>query len=156
LANAAPSTKMRVATWLFNRILTVANRRVNIRKLQDTYNANEARILEVDLTDLGRKFHFRVNTGRLEMLADVKEKIVGGMKTNSDTLMALALGQRKRMNPATGEVSAERYTPFDALTHGDIHIWGDAASNEALLFAKAVQEHIYPQIQAELIEAQRS
>lgn len=143
--------KTKAITWIINRIVDVSNRRVNIRDLQKKYKAEEGRILEMHVRDLRKKYYLRVMNGRIEYMDKINpDDLAGGFETSSDSLINLARGVRQRMNPATDEIYEESYTPFDAITHGDIRFWGDAASNDALLFAKAVSEDVYPQLQKEL------
>lgn len=151
--NNHASMKERTVTWLVNRAIGLANRRVNIRALQARHKAYDARVLEMRVTDLARRWCFRVKEGALEYLADSKE-IAGGFEVNSDVLLWLALGKRRHMDPATGAYFEEEYTPLQAITHGDIRIWGDAATNDMLLFVKAIHAEVYPTLQEELQDAQ--
>ena len=141
--------KHKVVSWLINQILNVANRQVNIRELQQKYNAQEGRVLQMKIVDINRTWYFRVMEGRIDVLANPKD-IAGGFETNSDTVICLATGKRKRMHPGTREVVLQDYTPFDALTHGDIRIWGEAATNDALLFAKAMRDQVYPTVKEKM------
>lgn len=145
----AAQNKHRVVSWLINQVLNVANRRLNIRELQNKYNAKEGRVLQMHIVDIQKKWYFRVMDGKLELLGNPSD-IAGGFETNSDTIICLTSGRRKRMHPGTRKYEYQDYTPFDAMQHGDIRIWGDAATNDALLFGQALQKYVYPEIRGEL------
>lgn len=141
--------KQKAVGWIIKRVLTLTNRRVDIRQLQDRHGAHEAKIVRMTLKDLGQDWHFRVKDGSLDLLTG-PQKANGGFEATSDSLIALATGRRQMMNPGTGERFWHEYTPIDAITHGDLRVWGDAATNDALLFAKAIYTDVYPKLKEEL------
>lgn len=141
--------KHKIVSWLINQVITVANKRLNIRELQNKYNAKEGRVLQMHIVDIGKKWYFRVMDGKIEILSSPSD-IAGGFETNSDTIICLTSGRRKVMHPGTRKLTYQDYTPFDAMQHGDIRIWGEAATNDALLFGQALQKYVYPEIKGEL------
>lgn len=142
--------KEKVLSWIINRLLASSNRRLDIADLQRRHGATAEKITRLEVTDLHRVWQFRVRGGRLEMVTDAAQAD-GGLRTDSDALLAIALGRRRMTDPAHPErVWSVPYTPLTALQMGDLEVWGDAASNDALLFARAVYREVYPQLRADL------
>jgi len=141
--------KERAATWIINRVAGLANSKVDIARLQAIHNANEGRISRMTLTDINKSFYFRVKDGKLQLLSGA-EKLDGGFDLTVDTLVSMASGKQKRMDPGTGKIFSVEFTPIDAVTQGLVRIWGEAASNDLLLFAKAVYGSIWGQLKTEI------
>lgn len=138
--------------WMINRVLASSNRALDIRQLQQQHGAYGEKVTRLEVTDLKRAWAFRVREGKLELVPE-SEEAVGGFRTRSDVLIGIALGKRQMRHPGTGEVFEVGYTPLDALRYGDLEVWGDAASNDALLFARAVYRDCYPALRRDLSEA---
>lgn len=141
--------KERAVNFVLTRVQSYANRNVDIEDLQERHNAVRERVGRIELRDLDRIYHFRVKDGELEFLNN-PQKVDGGVRTDSDTLICLARGERNVMDPATGEERTEEYTPIDAMTRGDLQPYGDAVTNDVLLFAKALYEDVYPDVKNEI------
>jgi hypothetical protein len=62
------------------------------------------------------------------------EEVAGGVHTTADVLISLWRGKQKVANPVTGRMEWEAYAPMDAVSLGDADVWGDASSNDLLLF----------------------
>lgn len=141
--------KERAVNFVLNRVQDVANKQVNIEELQERHNAKQERVGALHLTDVDKTYHFRIKDGELEYLTK-PDTVDGGVETDTDTIIALAKGERTIMDPATGEERQEEYTPIDAVRLGDLHLWGEAVTNDILLFGRALHESVYPRIQSDL------
>lgn len=148
-AGKLSKAKRFVTDWIVGRIVKYSNSKLDIGYLQRQYRATKGRIGKIVLEDMGKAWNFQVKDGRLRLL-EAPDDVDGGFITTSDVVIALARGTAKVMNPATGELTKEEYTPVDALTRGDLRIWGDAATQDALLFAQAIYKDVYPEIRQEL------
>lgn len=146
---ALTDIKDKVITFLIRRAGNLANTKVDIGDLQQRYNADQEKVGEVQLTDLGKSFYFQVKDGEFRYLSNPPE-VDGGVQTTSDVLISLAKGTTQRMDPATGEVTTEEYTPIDALIQGHISLWGEAATNDALLAARILYDEVRPDLHQEL------
>lgn len=131
----------KAVSFVINQVISHTNRQVDIRELQRRHKATEGRVTKMTITDISRSWHFRVADGRLEYL-DNPGPVDGGFELSSDTLIALAMRRQKVMDPATGAMYDAPFTPLDALTRGSVRIWGEAAMNDMLLFARAIYSEV--------------
>lgn len=150
------SLKERAITGILNTIVSITNRKLNVGELQERHSAHSGRLMRVNVRDIQKAFHFRVADGRLEFVDDPGKsgiEVVGGIDIGSDAVIGLALGRKRYMNPATGETFDQAYTPMDAIANGHVSYWGEAASNDLLLFARAVYSEVFPRVREELAPA---
>ena len=143
------SVKHRALAWVINRIVGLTNKRVDVAALQKAHGAVEGRVTRLRITDLDVNYHFVVKDGKLDFV--VKPGVVAGeIETTSDTILCIATGKREVMNPATRARFMKEYTPIDAINYGDLKIRGEAVTNDALLFARAIYTEVAPRLRADL------
>lgn len=143
------AAKEKVATWIIKRAVALANQRVDIAAIQSQDDTTQGRICRVTLTDINKSWCFRVLEGRVELL-EGPQAIDGEVYFTSETLVALAQGQRKMMHPGTGREFTVEYNPIKALALGEITATGKAASNDALHLARALHREVYPALRDDL------
>jgi hypothetical protein len=146
---AARSLKERAATWIINTVINMTNRKVNVAELQKKFKADQGRVSQMMITDIGKAWYFRVFNGKIEFMTNPPH-VDGGFQMTTDTLMSISRGKQRRMDPATGRLFDIDFNPVDAVTQGLVTVWGEAASNDLLLFARATLEYAYPAIKQEL------
>lgn len=147
------SAKMRAISWLVNRGMKLLNRKVDVGELQRRHNAFREKVVELSVADLQRRWYFRIRDGRVEAL-ERPENVHGGIRITSDCLLALVQQRRAYRNPATGAIEYGPYSPWEAVKYGEVDIWGDAATNDAYLISRVIQEEVYPELRREIEQAQ--
>lgn len=141
--------KERAVRFVVNNAVKLANRKINLNQMQREHEF-KGRIARMNVTDLGLTWHFSLRDGQVQFL-DNPTRVDGGFDLTSDAILGLVMGKRKWRQPVPphDEYWAS-YTPMDAILYGEAKVWGDAASNDLLLLAKAIWFEVEPQLREEL------
>lgn len=148
------SLKERVITGIVNKFFRIANEKADVAELQRKFKGKDDNIMEMRVLGINRSWYARIHEGRVEFLTTPDpSKVLGGFTIQSDAIIGLAMGKRKYQNPATGEEFEQPYTPMDAVTQGEVDLWGEGAMNDMLLVAKAIYREVRDKLQDELASA---
>ncbi|RLE41817.1 hypothetical protein DRJ16_05670 [Candidatus Woesearchaeota archaeon] len=135
------STKKRVIMKLVVELIKRANTELDIKGLQEKYDATKGKTILIYIEDENLPFAFRVEEGRLYYIKN-PERVDYKVIMNSDTFISLLAGKVKRRDPKTGEIYWENYSIGKAWLNGDIVIVceNEGSTNDMVLALKVWEE----------------
>ena len=131
------NTKKRVIMKLVVELIRRANTELDIKGLQEKYDATKGKTILIYIEDEDLPFAFRVEGGKLYYIKN-PESVDYKVIMNSDTFISLLAGKIKRRDPKTGEIYWEDYSIGRAWLNGDIAIVSEneGSTNDMILALK--------------------
>lgn len=137
------------AKSLINMGLASLSNNLPIGKLREEYGFEEENlILEIHITDLDKKIHFRVRGGRIKYVKN-PPIVAGGIKLPLKELRDSLRLKKEVLDSPTGEVKEMKYSVTEAIELGFASIWRNQEVDlpiepydMLMLFEYLLREHI--------------